>query len=74
MPKANAKRLHIVLPEKLYDEVQQVSLKHDIQISDILRRFIKLGLIAVKLEETEGSALILKEGDSSTEVRMLMTA
>lgn len=74
MHKANAKRIHIVLPEKLYDEIYEISARHEIQISDILRRFIKLGLIAVKLEETEGSALILKEGDTSTEVRMLMTA
>ena len=64
------KRYNLVLPEVLFNEVQRVADEHQTTVVDILRRFIKLGLLAAQIEETPDSALIIRQG--ATEKQLIL--
>lgn len=65
------KRYNIVLPEALYTEVQRIADQKHEPVVDLLRRFIKLGILAAQLQETPGSALLIREGDSEREILII---
>ncbi len=65
------KRYNLTLPDELFKELQQVADKRHTTVVDLLRRFIKLGLIATNLEDTPDAALIIREGDTEREVILL---
>jgi len=50
------KRYNLSIPEELFDEVEVIAKSHDTTVVDILRRFIKLGLLATKIQDDENSA------------------
>ena len=62
------KRYSLVLPEELFDAVQELANRRQTTVVDIIRRFIKLGLIAARIEDTPGAALIIREGDTEREI------
>ena len=64
------KRYNIVLPQGLFDEIQCVADNEGVTVVDILRRFIKLGLLATWISERPDAALVIKEGDSERELLM----
>lgn len=57
------KRYNMTLPEPVYDELQAIADRRGTTVVDVLRGFIKLGFLAVEIEDTPGSSLILREGD-----------
>ena len=59
--KADVKRYNMVLPEKVYEDLKTVADMHSITIAEVLRKYIKLGLIASEIEETPGLDLVLRE-------------
>jgi len=62
--KKNAlKRYNLVLPEELFDEIQQIADNRQTSVVDILRRFIKLGLLADQIERSPDSGLFIREGN-----------
>lgn len=65
------KRYNLVLPEVIYSEVEKIAESRGTTVVEILRKFIKLGLLAVKVEETNGSALLIREGDNTREIILL---
>ena len=65
------KRYSLVLPEDLFTALQQLADQRQTTVVDLIRRFIKLGLIAAKIEDTPGAALIIREGDTEREVILL---
>lgn len=65
------KRYTLVLPTELFDEVQEVADARHTTVVGLLRQFIKLGLLAVQLEDTPDSALLIREGETEKEIRML---
>lgn len=65
------KRFHVQLPEELYQKLQEVAEQNGTNSTELLRRFIRLGLIAVQAERSEGSALILREGDREKQLILL---
>ncbi len=65
------KRYNLVLPEAIYAEVEKVAESRGTTVVEVLRKFIKLGLLAVKVEETNGSALLIREGDTVREIILL---
>lgn len=65
------KRYNLVLPEAVYSEVEKIAESRGATVVEILRKFIKLGLLAVKVEETDGSALLIREGDITREIILL---
>lgn len=65
------KRYTLVLPQDLFDEVQEVADARHTTVVGQLRQFIKLGLLAARLEEEPDSALLIREGESEKEIRIL---
>lgn len=62
------KRYNLVLPEELFDEIQKIADSKETTVLAVLRKFIKLGLIASELEEKPDSALIIRTGDKEQEI------
>ena len=65
------KRYNLVLPEELFDEIQRVADKQQTTVVEIIRKFMKLGLLAVQVEETPGSALLIREKGVEREIILL---
>lgn len=62
------KRYNLVLPEELFNEVQQIADERQTSVVDILRRFIKLGLLADQIEKSPDSALIIRQGNAERQI------
>ena len=66
------KRYNLALPEEVFNAVQQIADEQHTTMLEILRRFIKLGLIAYELEKREDAALIIREGDKEREIVLII--
>jgi hypothetical protein len=66
-----AKRYNFVLPKELYQELQALADHRHTTVVDLLRRFVKLGLLVAKAEESPDMAFILREGDKERELLLL---
>ncbi len=65
------KRLHLVLPEELYSELDQLAEERHTTVTGLLRSFIRLGLLAVRAEENSDQALIFRNGDREQQLLVL---
>jgi hypothetical protein len=65
------KRYNLILPEELLNEVQMVADRHHTTALEILRRFVKLGLLVAKAEEAPDKEFILREGDKEQRLLLL---
>jgi hypothetical protein len=65
------KRYSLVLPEDLFMAIQELADQRQTTVVDLIRRFIKLGLIAAKIEDTPGAALIIRDGDTERQIILL---
>lgn len=61
------KRYNLVIPEILFNEVQELATQEHTTVVDLLRRFIKLGLIAAR----PNVVLIMREEGKEREVLLL---
>jgi hypothetical protein len=68
---SGSKRYNLVLPEELFEEVRQLAEDRNTAVVDVLRRFIKLGLLVARVEATPGAAFVIREGDVEREVILL---
>jgi hypothetical protein len=66
--KTGGKRYNLVLPSHLYEEVQTVANEQNTSIPDLLKRFIKIGLLVAKLSQSPDTTLIIREGGKEREV------
>lgn len=62
------RRYNLVLPELLFDELKTVADKNGTTVVDLMRRYVKLGLLADRLEEIPNAGLFIKEGDSMKQI------
>ena len=69
--KSDIKKYNLALPQELFDELQEVADKRHTTVVELLRRFIKLGLIASQIDETPDAALIIREGNKEREILIL---
>mgnify|MGYP003376516331 CR=1 FL=1 len=65
------KRYNLALPEPLYTELQQIADKRHEPVVDLLRDFIRLGILAAQLQETPGAALIIRKDGVDREVMII---
>ena len=65
------RRYNLVLPEELFWELQTLADRQKTTVVELLRKFIKLGLLATKVEETPGSGLFIREGDRERQILLL---
>jgi hypothetical protein len=66
--KSNMKRYNLVLPNNLYDEVQALANDENVSVLELLKRFIKIGLVVTKLNQSPNASLIIREGDREREL------
>lgn len=65
------KRYNLALPEDLYAEVQALADRQQTTVVELLRRFIKLGLLVTEVQERRDAALIIREGEKEREILLL---
>ena len=66
------KRYNLVLPEELFAKVQELAEKRGVTVVEILRRFIKLGLLVAQSEDApDMTFVVIREGGSEREVILL---
>lgn len=68
---AGMKRYNLVIPEELYNDVQRIANAEHTTVVDLLRRFIKLGLIATRIAQDSNASLIIREGNREREILFL---
>jgi hypothetical protein len=67
----NLRRYSLVLPDDLFNEVERLADERQVTVVELLRRFIKLGLLAVQIENSPDKALLIREGDRDRELLIL---
>lgn len=65
---AGLKRYSLSLPEELFNEVQELADKRQTSVIDLLRRFIKLGLLAAQIDGDPNAALIIRQNGTDREI------
>jgi ATP-dependent Clp protease ATP-binding subunit ClpA len=72
MPKgAGVKRYNLVLSDEMYQQVQARAEQENASVVDLLRRFVKLGLLAMRLAEEPDSGLIMRERGVERQILLL---
>jgi hypothetical protein len=67
----STRRYNLVLPESIFQEVEQIANQHNTTVVDVLRKFIKLGLVVAKLEDAPNASLIIREEGKEKEILLL---
>ena len=70
--KKGVKRYNLALPEELYGELQNLAENEHTTVLEIIRRFIKLGLIAVDVQNDPKSKLVIHEGKRQRELAFII--
>jgi len=65
------KRYNVVLPDDLFRELQELADQRHTSVVELMRRFLRLGLLVTRVSETPGSAVIVREGDRERELLLL---
>jgi len=65
------KRYNLALPEDLFNELQETADQRQTTVVELLRRFIKLGLLITQAEDLSGSTFWVKEGDSEKQIILI---
>jgi hypothetical protein len=66
------KRYNLVLPEDLYKGIQKIAENQHMMVIEVLRKFIKLGILAADIAQDPGSKLIIREtGKMDREILLL---
>jgi hypothetical protein len=65
------RRYSLVLPEELFQEVERLAERQNTSVVELLRRFTRLGLLAMQLQERPDAALIIREGGTERQLMLL---
>lgn len=65
------RRYSLVLPEGLFEQVERLAQRHDTTVVELLRRFTRLGLLAMELQERPDASLIIREGGTDRQLLLL---
>ena len=64
-------RYNLVLDIGVYAELQEVAASKGITFAELMRKYIKLGLIVSALEDEPGSKLIIRTDDTEKEIILI---
>jgi ATP-dependent Clp protease ATP-binding subunit ClpA len=64
------RRHSLVLPEDLFQQVQALANEEQTTVTDLLRRFAKLGLLVMETQKTPGASIVIRQG--ATEQRLVV--
>jgi hypothetical protein len=65
------KRYNLVLPEEMFSEVKRVADEQQTSVAEVIRKFIKLGLMVIEIQETTGLTLVVKKEDEEQKIIVL---
>ena len=68
---AKVKRYNLALPEDLFREVEQLAQREHTTVLEVLRRSVKLGLLAAQVQQTPGATLVIREGTTERQLVLL---
>ncbi|MBZ0302929.1 MAG: hypothetical protein K8J31_24500 [Anaerolineae bacterium] len=68
---SNLKRYNLGLPKDVYEELRRVADQRQTTVLAILRSFIKLGLLAIEIENTPDATLLIREDGKEREIMLL---
>lgn len=70
MPKKsnNLKRYSLVIPNTLYQQVKHEASKNGTTVIELFRKLIKIGLMALQIQDDPNRALIIQEGDTEKQI------
>lgn len=67
MPRS-VKRYNLVLPSELFDEVQKIADERHTTVVEVLKQFIRLGLIVDQAEKSPDTSIVIRQGDKEREI------
>ena len=70
MTAKDVKRYSLVLPGPLFEEVQKVADERQTSVVEIIKKFLRLGLLVADAEKSPDTAFIIRKGDE--EQRLLL--
>jgi ATP-dependent Clp protease ATP-binding subunit ClpA len=65
------KRYNLALPEDLFRRVEELAEREHTTVLEVLRRSVKLGLLAAEVQQTPGASLVIREGTSERQLVLL---
>ena len=65
------KRYNLVLPEELFNELHNLAERRHTTVVELLRKFIRLGLLVAKADESPDAVFLLREGDKERQLMLL---
>ena len=65
------KRYNLVLPEPLLREVQELAEQRHVTVLELMRKFIRLGLLVAKAEESRDTVFLLRDGNTERQLVLL---
>jgi hypothetical protein len=69
--KTPTKRYNLVLPQPLFDELQSVADERHTTVLEVLKQYIRLGLLISKAAKSPDMAVILREGDRDRDLMLI---
>ncbi len=64
----NVRRYSLVIPNTLYDQVKNEASKNGTTVIELFRKLIKIGLMALEIQDDPNRALIIQEGDTEKQI------
>lgn len=64
-------RFSLDLPDELMRKVKEVAAERESSANEVLRQFVKLGLLVAELEKNPNSKLIIREGKKESVVILM---
>jgi len=65
------KRYNMVLPDYLYAQLQTAAKENNTTVVELLRKFIKLGLVVLDVNKDPSAAFLIRQGDTEREIMIL---
>ncbi len=69
--RSQSRRYSLVMPEELFAEVERLAQRQNTTVVDLLRRFTRLGLLAMQIQERPDAALLIREGGVERQLLLL---
>jgi hypothetical protein len=69
--KKNIRRYSLILPDSIYEQLEDIAGEKGTTMAELIRRFIALGLLATKAGNDPDSELLLRNGDTLRAVILL---
>ena len=66
------KRYNLGLPAELYNELHEISKKEHSTVLEMIRKFIKLGLVIIKIGSDPNSAVIIRDAQGERELKVII--